>query len=435
MRRHLLLILTGFLLHTVTIEGSAFHLTEVATPDMGVAGVGNAAVARDAATAYFNPAAMMALGCNELLIGGQLFYANTHFKVSSCSPSSNDDNGGKPTRIMPAGGVYWMVSICRDLKFGFVFNSPFVTYLNYRRKWAGRFLSQKSAFYTFNLNPSLAYRINPQWSIGAGVSLQYGLLHERLALNPSIYKKPTVVTKEGSIRDKFDRGAWGYNFGILWEPSCYTRLGLAWRSHVCHDEFKGLPRYVPPEITPNNRVTPPNTTNKLTVVTDEELAQALIPIDGHMVMPAMVTLSGYNKITPCFSLLTQWGWTLWHQFRRKFVTSDNSGFVMRHRHWHDTFHAGIAAELIASETITLQGGLAVDSSPVKEKYQSADYPTYRQWRFGTGLLYNYNCCVRLGFAIEYLWMGHHPAIHNRFLNGHYHKNNTIFGNFTFQRIF
>ncbi|GEM_PF-3480122 len=55
-----------------SLFAGGMQLIEVGTPGMGFAGVGQAAIANDASTAYFNPAGMAFLPCNEVLLGGQL---------------------------------------------------------------------------------------------------------------------------------------------------------------------------------------------------------------------------------------------------------------------------------------------------------------------------------------------------------------------------
>lgn len=433
MRRFVLFCLSCCLLPIQLLSAAIFQLPELATADMGVAGAGSVAVGRDAATCYFNPAAMTLLRRNQLLLGGELFYSNTHFVARKNTPI-HGGNGGKPTRLLATAGIYWVVEVCPRWKVGLSFNTPQFTYLNYRRKWAGRFLSQKTNFYTLCLNPCVAYAYNPHWSFGGGLSLCYGLLRERLAVNPSIYPKPTTVTQEGSIKDKFDHGSWGYNLGVLYVYDCANRCGLAFRSKSRY-HFKGLPTYNPSSITPNPFSSATTSSSNSSASTAQILAQALMPLDNHVTTPASYNFGSYHRLTHRFAMLTEIGTTLWHQFRRNFVTSDNSGLVHRRRHWKDNYLAGLGLEYYVTERLTMQGGFSVESSPVNKHRQSADYPAYRQWRYAAGWIYNYNCCTHLSFAAEYLYMGPHPTISNRFLKGHFDRNNTLFCNFTWARLF
>lgn len=432
MPRFLLLLFTVLLCNSEVVTAAAFQLYEVATPDMGLAGVGNAAVARDAATAYFNPAAMTVLKRNQILVGGQAFYFKTEFRQASNTPIAGD-NGGKPTRILPSCGIYFVVEICPRLKFGLSFNSPYISYLHYKRYWAGRFLSQKADLYTLNLNPAIGYKLSSNWSIGGGLSLKYGMLRATEALSPSVYEKKTIKT-EGRIKDYFDRAAWGYNLGILWEWDENARIGVAWRSQETH-EFKGLPVYSPPEITPNVSATI-NGVPVFPQLNAEVLSQALIPQNNTITTPATLTVSGYFKLLPRLAIVTQGGSALWHQFRKTIVTSTlASGVVKIHRHWRNTHHAGVGLEFNATCNLLLQGGVAYDSSPVNKYRQAADFPASQQWRYGTGAIYTYNC-MRFGFAAEYLHMGNNPVVHNKvFLKGRYKDNNALFCNLTFSRLF
>lgn len=69
MKKQLIFFLIALVIFLSELQAGAFRLSEVGTADVGVANAGSAAVARDAATAYFNPAGMTFLDCNQLVLG------------------------------------------------------------------------------------------------------------------------------------------------------------------------------------------------------------------------------------------------------------------------------------------------------------------------------------------------------------------------------
>src|SRR5580692_2999585 len=58
---------------------AAFQLYELGTPVIGTAGVGQAALASDASTAYFNPAGMTQLPTSEFMLGTQVLLPYAEF--------------------------------------------------------------------------------------------------------------------------------------------------------------------------------------------------------------------------------------------------------------------------------------------------------------------------------------------------------------------
>jgi long-chain fatty acid transport protein len=427
MLRFLLLVTISLFSHISTANAAAFFLTELASPDMGVAGAGNGAVARDAATAFFNPAAMTLLCLPQALIGVQTYDNRIRFHQDPGTPIKGP-NGTRPSKTLPSGALYFAASINDRFKYGFSFNSPCISYLHYSRDWTGRFLCQKDEVYMFLFGPSFACRINKCWSIGAGLSIGYTMLRQRLALNPSLYERTTRITAEGTIKDKFDKGSWGYNVSLLWNYSPMTRLGLVWRSKQFQEE-KGLPTYTPLGITPD-------VTTHNTLITPEILSKALIPQNNIITMPSTLTLSGYQQLIPGrLALLFSQSWILWHEFRKTIVTSNNTGVVQIRRRWQDTALASIGLEFTPTEKITLQSGCAFELSPCKfRERQSADFPVGKQRRYAAGAIYALTPCTKIGVAGEYQHM-HDVTVNNEFLKGWFRHANSLFLNFTLTKLF
>jgi long-chain fatty acid transport protein len=78
--KHFRLALLSTLIGTSVISkasfAGAFQLYELGTPIIGTAGVGQAAVAEDASTAYFNPAGMPLLQNSQFMLGAQMLFTS-----------------------------------------------------------------------------------------------------------------------------------------------------------------------------------------------------------------------------------------------------------------------------------------------------------------------------------------------------------------------
>ena len=163
-------------------QASGFALIEMNARGQGNAYAGAAAYTPDASTVYFNPAGMMMLKENQIAGALHLILPNASFtndgsKTSDAlGPLSADltgpnDDGGK-NAVVP--NFYWVTAINEDAKFGLGVNAPFGLETNYKDEWVGRYHAIQSNLRTINVNPSLAYRLNDQWSIGAGLDIMFG---------------------------------------------------------------------------------------------------------------------------------------------------------------------------------------------------------------------------------------------------------------------
>ena len=114
------------------------------------------------------------------------------------------------------------------IALGFSVTAPAGLGLDPDDDWVGRYAVTETTLAILNLEPSLAFRINEQWSIGAGVDIQYATFEQKLA-----------VARPGPIADgeaAIDGDSWdvGFSASVLWEPLETTRFGLRYRSEVSH---------------------------------------------------------------------------------------------------------------------------------------------------------------------------------------------------------
>jgi long-chain fatty acid transport protein len=82
--------------------------------------------------------------------------------------------------------------------------------------------------------PSIAYRVNDEFSVGADVVAMNGYLKFVSAFNNAV---PGMA--DGQLQMRATNWGWGGNVGVLYEPPPGTRLGL-----TCNSEIK--PNFAPP---------------------------------------------------------------------------------------------------------------------------------------------------------------------------------------------
>lgn len=177
---HSISFITSLLLSNAVFAGG-FQLYELGTPIMGTAAVGQAAVANDASTSYFNPAGMTQLHDSEFMLGTVILLPDTHFSIGN-SNTIHGDNGNQAGTLTPGVGSYFVYSFSPRLKFGISLTSPYGGDLSYTDGWVGRYQVQQTQFYALDLNPVAAYQINDWLSLGIGATLEYANLSETLAL-------------------------------------------------------------------------------------------------------------------------------------------------------------------------------------------------------------------------------------------------------------
>lgn len=367
---------------TQSTFAAAFQLYEQGTPIIGTAAVGQAANTNDASTAYFNPAGMGFLPRTEFMLGSQMILPFSNFYRNNLNTISGD-NGGNAGSLTPGMSVYYSYAYSPALHFGLSVTSPYGGSVTYNDGWVGRYVVQNAIFYTVNVNPSISYRFNPQFAVGAGVAIEYMHLQQATAL-----PNPLTPLIDGQINLKTNNYAPGFNLGLMFAPYPSTKIGVAYRSQITH-HLNGDVTFLRISSTPAART--------------------------KMVMPQNIIASWSQDLSNRFTLLTELGWSNWSKMRNTILTVDNFTAVTP-RNWNDTYRVGIAGKVKATYNTLLQAGVSYDSSPTNASNRLPDLPMDRQIRAGAGVIYTMRPGVDLGLSYEYWNLGS-AKINNTSSNG------------------
>lgn len=321
-------------------HAAGFALANQAASGSGHAFAGAGAAAEDASTVWFNPAAMGELG------SGKHVSAATHVVMpqaafsnqASAVPGGGINADGGKNGVVP--GVYGVQQIHDKLSVGVGVNAPFGLGTEYPDNWIGRYHATESHIKTLNVNPAIAYKINEQLSVGAGVSVQQMAVElKRMTPIPGLpgdYK----VSIEG------DSVGYGANVGVLYKPTAATKVGLTYRSSIEHD-LEGDVRAPIPAAHP---------------------AAALLntAVKAATELPASTSLSVAHKLNDKVELLGDVTRTHWSSFERLQVlrTANDSVVTDDYQGWQDVDRYSLGANYQLNDRVKLRAGWALDKTPV-----------------------------------------------------------------------
>ena len=364
---------------------------EVGTADVGLASAGYSARAQDASTVLTNPAGMTRLDGNQLLIGGQVLWANEKFSIGSgTSPELGKDDGGHivgQNGWFLGGGPFYSYSVSPDLKLGFALTGNFGAPLNYDDNWAGRYYVQEATILGISFLPSIAYRVNDKLSVGATLNAMYGIYRNQVAINNVL-----PGYQDGTLRMQDETWGWGATLGVLYQFDARTRLGLTWTSQMSLD-FNA-----PAEF--NNLAPGVHALLKSRGLLDSSIAVGIK-------VPQQVMGSVYAEVNDKWAVLGSVGWQQWSRFGQVELGLDsavNPTSITKNLEFKDTWHAGLGAQYRYSEPWTVNFGIAYDSD-----FQSGNVspllPVNGAWRFGAGAQQQLSKDNFWGFAGEYMYGG------------------------------
>jgi long-chain fatty acid transport protein len=355
--------------------------------DVNRSRAGGSAAAEDATTAYNNPAGMMRLEGSQIAAVAKVFFSSATFTNDAStdalgSPLSGGNGGdGGSTTLVPS--IYYTHAMNKKWSFGLAINSPFGLSTEYDPDWVGRYDAIKTGIETININPSFGYRINNQWSVGAGASAQYvnATLSSAidygavcLSLLPpatcAAANLPGPQSADGIVEMEADDWGYTWNLGILWS-SMNWRAGLAYRSQLEVD-LAGAANFDNP---PQAAIFAPAFTN--TSVT--------VPLS----LPETISFSVFYDWTPTLSVMADVTMTRWSRFDRLYFNFGNPAQPDQSipKNWDDVIRYAVGINYELNNRWELQGGTAFEESAIPDETYEPGIPTTDVWWLNAGVRY------------------------------------------------
>jgi long-chain fatty acid transport protein len=369
---------------------SGFMVRENSAESLATAYGGNGSRADEASTVFNNPAGMMHLQGDEVQLGTGVVFPSIRFNGSAtvlgtAIPGNNGGNGGQFTGIPHLYGVF---TINDRLKAGLAITAPFGNTVNYDPNWAGRYVGVKTAALSVDINPNLAYRVNDWLSVGGGISAQWFKLEASSTIAQFLILGPTAP--DAVYLFKGDDWAFGYNLGLLAEPSADTRIGLTYRSKVEHN--------------------PKGTLN----FTGASPLLGLIsgPATAHdLNLPATIGLSLTRDVTPSWSLGADIQFNQWSSLKQITITSANAP-VVNVEGYEDSWMVSLGAAYRADDRLTLRGGLAWDQTPVGDNVRTVGVPDADRYVVGLGFGYRLTDSTSVDGAYSHYFSAEHGSMNS-----------------------
>lgn len=387
-RGHLAIALLWFLFVVgcpARVRAAGFFLSEIGTPDVGLASAGYAARAQDASTLFTNPAGMTRLDESQLLVGVQPLYAHNVFSPNSQTTKSGTD-GGNVIVPFPGASFFYVHGLTPDLKIGIGNCTYFGGVLEYNLNWVGRYYLQGATLLGSSILPTVAYRINKWLSVGAGFNVMVGYLKQKVGI------KNLSVATDGQMRFQNWTAGIGGNIGLLVEPTPDTRFGVQYLTPVSLN-FNDVPHF-----------------SGLGRAESKLFKRRGIfgaSLDLGLTVPQSLLFSAFHQINERVAVMGNAGWQNWSKFGEPTIGIDTahpkSGTISLR--YQDTFNLAIGTQYRPEKRWLLSAGFAFDNSFVSSASRTVLTPLGNQYRFGTGAQYAFSDALIGGFQYEFQWQG------------------------------
>jgi len=349
MQRHPLYTALAILLcgSTGSALGAGFALNEQSATTMGRALAGRASSSEDASTVFGNPAGMARLSRPQLTLGAAVVDARTdihqaHASIAGTGLSISGTNKGDmvPTTTIPFG--YYVHPLDERWAVGIGIYAPFGLATDYERSFQGRYQGLKSEVQVVTVQPTVSYRFNEHWTLGAG--LTYNRIDGELT-----GAIPQLPAADGYSKIKGDDDTFGYNIGVLFEPMDTTRIGLTYFSkqdytlsgHTNLYTGLGAVRY----------------SAKLDLELPESVDFSASQDLGNWTVHAGAT------------------WTRWQRFDELRIKNRGGPDIVEPEKWKNVWGYAVGADYRINEQWLVRAGAAIDESPIPSAYRTVRIPS------------------------------------------------------------
>lgn len=362
-------VATGALLASIGLASIApasaggFAVRQQSASSMGAAYAGNAA-GGDLSSMFWNPAAATVKSGTNSESHYSLMLPHAEVNITSSSNpaflNAASRDSGEITSLAFLSASYFshqFTNFDKNLFLAFSFNSPFgLKTKPDNQDYAGSVIGRESKLQTFNLSPTLAYKILPSLSIGIGAQLQYAKAKFGFA---------TGIPSGGDTKFEGSGIAAGWTAGLLWQPTSSTSIGLGYRSAITQ-ELDGA------------YINTPGVVPQLGLLSNA----AKVKLE----LPDTVTFSVRQSLTQNFRLLGTVEWANWGVLNELRVVSDGSSptvfngtlrtpvpgqtMAVLPVGWTDGWFFSLGGEYDLNQRLTLRAGGAYEITPI-------DSPTKR----------------------------------------------------------
>lgn len=358
---------------------AAGYKLEFQSPSV-LADAGEAAVVEDAGTNWYNAAGLVYLP-QQLVFSGIQMYQVSKFSGTATTPSplgfTNTASGSDNSYITPyLPAFHYSLPIADRYALGLSIAPAWGLLEDWSDSSFLRYDLTRIYTRTLNVSPSIAFKINNQWSVGAGPDFAYFSLQSRSHAMTELAPGLVAPQNDSISRVSVDNWGKGYHLGVLFRPNETTRIGLNYRSKIVMNmngySFFGL-----------NGVT--------TYETNQFVFRTLFP--------PVTTLSIYHDMNYRWAMMGTISYEQWGMLKNNYAQNyqsitplgaSNIINVAIPEGYHNTLDLGIGTHYQLCDNLMLRGSIKYVATPTKDSTRNIDFPDAAKLGLNLGFRYQIN---------------------------------------------
>ncbi|MGS2742630.1 OmpP1/FadL family transporter [Halomonas sp. LS-001] len=378
-------------------HAGGYQVNEQSVSGQGYGHAGRSSNIHDATIVYGNPAGMSFLDRAQITAGGT--FLNVKSDISNVQANRTLDagvaQGGAPMGMqVPVGSIpggnegdmvpgtlvpfaFYAHPVTDKLAFGFGVYAPFGSTTEYEKDFQGRYFGDYTEVRVVSAQPTVSYRFNDQWSVGAGISYSQveGELRRQLPSEPGFNAAADIDSRVTGEDDGL-----GYNLGVIYQPVPETTLGLTYRSEV---DYNLTGDFVAKDPAGN-------------VLRADDAALDLTT-------PETANFSLTQQMSDRLKLMFGASWTRWTRFQEiRVLGSQGNTITQETQNYTNAWAFATGGEYQLTPTLALRAGVSVDLTPTNDEFRSVRIPSGDRRIFSLGAGWSPTDSLTVDLAYSYL---------------------------------
>ncbi len=373
------------------VFASGFQLFEENGTSTGDFGAGGAASANDASTAFYNPAGLVRMTGQQLVLSADTISSNLEYKgnttlsTPAVSPFPATQSGsaqGGSASVVPA--FNYAAPINSSVVFGLSATVPFGLESDYSENSFLAYAATKTSVEVIDLSPVLGLQLTKALSFGFGPDFDY--VDAELDSVGGIAGMPALNTTS-----KNTASGWGlgWHTGLLYQFTQATRMGLAYHSKVTAD------------VDGTSKFTGPLAFGGGGQFSTDALSSSVA-------LPPTTMLSLFHRINNAWALMGTVAYTQWGVFNNLDLNNVQSvsAFgtpvytnVNLPQNFRNTWRFAVGASYQPFKKWEFTAGTGYDETPTVDQYRNVRLPDGNRFALAAGV--HYQATKALGLDVGY----------------------------------
>lgn len=391
------LLSSVLLLSSATAFAEGYQVNTLSTRQLGMGHVG-IGMKLGGESQFFNPAGMAFM--NNKVEASASFNAI----FPKCTAKVGDKDYHTDNKASTPLSVFGAFSIYDNLKAGISFYTPYGSSINWTDNWPGATLIQSVDLKAYTVQPTISWRIIPNLSVGAGLTLTWGSvnlnkglisgteLDATLAMLGSEYRFGEVTPASVNLNGKAGVAV-GVNLGVMYDFSKNVTAGVNFRS-------KSMMKVKAGKTEVSYATSDPTILGLLASKLD-----GISKTDFSAEMPCPATLGfgvSWHNDRVVADIDAQL--TFWNAYKSLDIAFEGASQFDQHleKNYHNSWLVRGGVEWKATSRLDLRAGLMVDFSPCDIDFYNPETPGMTKIEPTLGLTFRPVPCLGVNVGAMYV---------------------------------